>query len=148
MNFELIMLNNAIRMKNTANILTRELELTAMRSYDTTCWRNGTMGQIEEIVNFSTKIDECLAFYNAVEKALLLIPKTYRALLVAVYFKNTDKLSLAKKYGVSRATVYRKLYRARELFLQALVSIGCTEDWYNVNYGHYDFATCTTYHKR
>ena len=139
MNFELIMLNNAMRMKNNANILSKELELIAMRSYDTTNWRDGTLGQIDEILKKSTQIDECLTFYNAVEKALLLLPKGYRALLVTVYFKHTDKLALVKKYGVSRSTVYRKLYKAREMFAEALSSIGCDERWFMSNYGHYDF---------
>ena len=140
MNFELLMLNNAVRMKNTANILAKELELTAMRSYDTTNWRDGTMGQVGEIVRLSAQIDECVTFCNAVEKALRILPKPYRALLVTVYFKGVDKSYLAGKYGVSRSTVYRKLYKARELFKEALANIGCDEQWFNANYGHYEFA--------
>ena len=148
MNYELLMLKNAIRMKKTANILTKELTLVAMRSYDTFNWRNGTMGQVEAISNISSQIDECLAFYNAVEKALLMLPKGYKALLVTVYFKNTDKEALAKKYGVSRSTVYRKLYSAREMFAQALGSLGCTKEWFTANYAHYDFINRLPYHKK
>lgn len=148
MNYELLMLKNAVRMKKTANILTKELTLVALKSYDTINWRNGTMGQVEAISNISTQIDECLAFYNAVEKALLMLPKGYAALLVTVYFKNADKEKLAKKYGVSRSTVYRKLYSAREMFVRALCSLGCTEEWFTENYGHYDFIVRLPYRKR
>ena len=147
MNYELLMLKNAIRMKKTANLLTKELEIIAMKSYDTFNWRNGTMGQVEAITNISTQIDECLTFYNAVEKALLILPKGYRALLVTVYFKNIDKMELAKKYKVSRSTVYRKLYAARELFLNALNNLGFTEQWFTDNYAHYDMLVCEPYHK-
>ena len=142
MNYELIMLKNAIRMKKTANILTKELKLVAMKSYDTLNWRNGTMGQVEAISNISAQIDECFTFYNAVEKALLMLPKGHAALLVTVYFKNVKKDELAKKYKVSRSTVYRKLYSAREMFANALVSMGFTEEWYIANYGHFDFTDC------
>ena len=148
MNYELLMLKNAIRMKKTANILSKELTLVAIKSYDTVNWRNGTMGQVEAIANISAQIDECLTFYNAVEKALLTLPKGYRVLLVTVYFKNADKVELAKKYGVSRSTVYRKLYAAREIFLRSLVSMGCTEKWFTSNYSHYDFIVRQPYHKK
>ena len=148
MNYELLMLKNAIRMKKTANILTKELELVAMKSYNTLNWRNGTIGQVEAISNISAQIDECLTFYNAVEKALLIIPRGYSALLVTVYFKNTDKAELAKKYKVSRSTVYRKLYSAREMFMHALISLGCTEEWFTANYSHYDFIVRLPYHKK
>ena len=148
MNYELIMLRNAVRVNKTVNILTKELELVALKSYDTLTWRNGTMGQIEAIANISKQIDECRTFYGAVEKALLMLPKGYRVLLVTVYFKNADKVALAKKYGVSRSTVYRKLHLAREKFLSALISLGFTEQWFVDNYGHYDFVERDTYHKR
>ena len=135
-------------MKKTANILTKELTLVAMNSYDTFNWRNGTMGQVEAISNISAQIDECLSFYNAVEKALLMLPKGYRVLLATVYFKNIDKVELAKKYGVSRSTVYRKLYSAREMFVRSLSSLGCTEEWFLDNYSHYDFIVRLPYHKK
>ena len=147
MNYELIMLKNAVRMKKTANILSKELSLVAMKSYDTFNWRNGTMGQVEAITNISVQIDECLDFYNAVEKALLMLPKGHAVLLVTVYFKNTAKEELAKKYKVSRSTVYRKLYTAREMFKDALISLGCTEQWFDTNYAHYDFVLREPNHK-
>lgn len=139
MKYELIMLKNALRMKKNAKILTKEMQLLAMQSYDVLNWRDGTMGQIEAIGNYINQIDCLTEFYNSVEKALLIVPKGYRALLVEVYFKCTDKLLLAKKYKVSRSTVYRKLFTARELFRDALQSIGCDEQWFISNYSDFDW---------
>ena len=147
MNYELIMLRNALRMKKNANILTEEMKLIALRSYSTFNWRDGTMGQVEAIAKLSRQIDDCNAFYNSVKKALYIVPAGYRALLVTVYFKNTDKQEIAKRYKVSRSTVYRKLLYARESFLSALNSIGCTEEWFMANYGELDFAERLPYHK-
>ena len=138
MRYELAMLKNAVRMKKTANILTKELQLVALKSYDTLNWRDGTMGQVHAMSDIARQIDECNTFYNAVKKALLTLPKGYATLLVTVYFKNADKVALAKKYNVSRSTVYRKLYYARELFARSLNDLGFTEQWFNDNYGHYD----------
>ena len=147
MNYELIMLRNALRMKRNANILTEEMKLIALQSYSTLNWRDGTMGQIAAIARISEQIDKCNTFYNSVKKALLIIPKGYRALIGAVYFKNVDKFDIAKRYGVSRSTVYRKLLYARESFLAALNSIGCTKEWFLNNYGEFDFTERLPYHK-
>lgn len=148
MRYELIMLRNALRMKQTANILTKEMKLIALRSYSTLNWRDGTMGQIRTLNSTSKQIDECLDFYNSVKKALLIVPSGYRALLVSVYLKNTDKQQIATKYHVSVSTVYRKLLRARESFLRALNSIGCTEEWFTANFGEYNWEENLPYHKR
>ena len=148
MNYELIMLRNALRMKKNAKILTEEMKLIALRSYSTINWRDGTMGQIEAIGKISRQIDDCNTFYNSVEKALLIIPKGYKALLVAVYFKNTDKQAIAKRYGVSLSTVYRKLLYAREAFLKALISIECTEEGFMANDGELDFNERLPYRTR
>ena len=134
MNYELIMLKNAQRMKKNIKILTKEMQLIAMRSYDTTNWKNGTLGQIDAISELSSEIEHLVSFCNSIEKALLIIPSKYRALLVAVYFKNYDKEQLGKRFGVSRSTVYRKLFVARKLFYEALQSIGCTEEWFKALY--------------
>ena len=148
MNYELVMLRNALRMKKNANILTEEMKLIALRSYSTLNWRDGTMGQVAEIARISQQIDDCNNFYNSVKKALCIVPKGYRALIVAVYFKNVDKQEIAKRYGVSLSTVYRKLLYARESFLAALNSIGCTEEWFMKSYYEFDFTERLPYHKR
>ena len=148
MNYATIMLKNAIRMKASAKTLADEILRIALTSYDTVNWREGTMGQVEAISNLSAEIDECNSFYNAVKQALLSIPKKYAVLLVKVYFKRADKELLATKYGVSRSTVYRKLFAAREMFGKTLNLLGFTEDWFYEHYAHYDFITNEPYHKR
>lgn len=147
MRYELIMLRNALRMKRTANILTKEMKLIALRSYSTINWRDGTMGQIRAMNHTSQQIGDCLEFYNSVEKALLIVPSGYRALLVSVYLKNVDKQQISTKYHVSVSTVYRKLLRARESFLRALNSIGCSEQWFTERYGDYNWDERLPYHK-
>ena len=139
MNYELIMLRNALRMKSCAEKFREEVRQIAMTSYNTFNWRDGTMGQIEAMSRASEKIEECLSFYEVVKSALLLLPKSYRALLVTVYLKRVDKKKIAKRYSVSLSTVYRKLCRARTSFLNALKSMGCDEEWFVTHYGDYEF---------
>ena len=139
MNYELIMLRNALRMKRCAERFREEMEHIALTSYNTLTWRNGTMGQIGAMASAQDKIDECLRFYEIVKNALLILPKGYRALLVSVYVRKKDKNDLAKRFGVSLSTVYRKLFRARTALGNALKSMGCDEEWFIANYGDYEF---------
>ena len=139
MNYELIMLRNALRMKKCAEKFREELKHIAMTSYNTTNWRDGTMGQIAAMAQTQERIEECQRFYEIVKSALLVLPKGYRALLVAVYLKRMDKKLLAKRYDVSLSTVYRKLFRARTSLKNALEGIGCDEEWFVTNYGDYEF---------
>ena len=139
MNYELIMLRNANRLKKSAQMLTEEMKQIALKSYATTNWRNGTMGQVKAIAMISQQIDEYLTFYNSVKKALLITPVAQRALLVCVYVKRVDPMVIAQKYTVSRATVYRKLFYARKAFRLALTQLGCDEEWFNANFGGYDW---------
>ena len=139
MNYELIMLRNALRMKRCAERFKEEMKHIALTSYDTTTWRNGTMGQIDAIASAQDRIDECQRFYEIVKNALLALPKGYRALLVAVYVRKRDKTALAKRFGVSLSTVYRKLFRARTSLCNALKSMGYDEAWFLANYGDYEF---------
>ena len=139
MNYELIMLRNALRMKSCAEKLREELQHIAITSYNTVNFRDGTMGQIAAMSQTQEKIEECQRFYEIVKSALLVLPKGYRALLVAVYLKRVDKKVLAKRYYVSLSTVYRKLCRARTSFLNALKALGCDEKWFLANYGDYEF---------
>ena len=139
MNYELIMLRNALRMKRCADKFREDLQHIAMTSYNTFNWRDGTMGQIEAMSRSQEKIEECLRFYEVVKSALLVLPRSYRALLVAVYLKRIDKKVIAKRYHVSLSTVYRKLCRARVSFQNALQSFGCDEEWFVTHYGDYEF---------
>ena len=139
MNYELIMLKNALRMKRCADKYREDLQHIAMTSYNTINFRNGTMGQIEAMAHAQEKIEECMRFYESVKSALLVLDKGYRALLVAVYIKHVDKSVLAKRYHVSLSTVYRKLCRARANFLVALQALGCDEQWFLTHYSDYEF---------
>lgn len=139
MNYELVMLKNAVRMKRSANILVKEMKILAMRSYDVANWRDGTIGQMQAIAELSQKIEHFNKFYSAVERALKLLSPALRALLVVVYIKNTDKKLIADKYKVSVSTVYRKLLTARERFRNALLSMGYDERWFKDNYDGYDW---------
>lgn len=139
MNYELIMLKNALRMKRCAEKYREELHHIAMKSYDTLNWRDGTMGQIEAMSRSQQRLEECMLFYEIVKSALLVLPKGYRALLVAVYLKNIDKKVIAERYYVSLSTVYRKLCRARSCLRNALQAIGCDEQWFLDRYGDYEF---------
>ena len=139
MNYELIMLRNALRMKKCAEKCREDLERIALTSYNTLNYRDGTMGQIEAMARTQEMIEECTHFYEVVKNALLVLPKGYRALLVAVYLKKMDKNVIAKRYFVSLSTVYRKLCRARAAFLRALESRGCNEEWFVTHYGDYEF---------
>ena len=139
MNYELIMLRNALRMKRCAERFREEMEHIALTSYNTSTWRNGTMGQINAMASAQDKINECQRFYEIVKNALLILPKGYRALLVAVYIRKRDKSDLAKRFGVSLSTVYRKLFRARTSLCNALKSMGYDEEWFLANYSDYEF---------
>ncbi|MCH5160060.1 MAG: sigma-70 family RNA polymerase sigma factor [Clostridiales bacterium] len=139
MNYELIMLRNALRMKRCAEKFREEMEHIALTSYNTWNWRDGTMGQIEAMAEARDRIEKCMRFYEIVKNALLVLPKGYRALLVAVYLKKIDKKVLAKRFDISLSTVYRKLCRARNSLSNALKGMGCDEEWFLANYGDYEF---------
>ncbi len=139
MNYELIMLKNAVRMKHTAAKISDEITVLAMHSYDTSNWRNGTAGQMQAVAELLQQKEVLNDFYSSVYQALGLVPKPLRALLVAVYIKGKAQKQLAARYGVSAATVYRKLCLARESFRQALTILGCDEQWFQARYGGYDW---------
>lgn len=113
--------------------IAKDMTLIAMRSYDTTGWRNGTLGQVQSLAELSRRMDKFNGLYNAVRDALRVLPASYRALLVEVYIKNVPITALAQRYKVSKRTVYRKLAYARELFRNALLSAGCDEQWFESN---------------
>lgn len=141
MHYELVMLRNAIRVKNSAEQMLSEMKSVAVHSYCTLNWRDGTLGQAYALGKWAAQIQQCRNFYEAVASALAQIPRGYRALLIAVYFRYADKRDLAKKYGVSVSTVYRKLLRARTAFCAALNRNGHTYKWFCDNYGDWDLGT-------
>ncbi|MCM1195420.1 MAG: hypothetical protein NC332_05765 [Firmicutes bacterium] len=141
MNYELIMLKGADRMRRSAKSLTKEIQNIAVSSYSTLNWRDGTMGQIEKIAELTEIRNDCLAFYNAVVQALKLTDKAYRALLYAVYFKRVDKIELCRRYNVTVTTLYRKVWQARMNFKSCLEQLGYTENWFVKNYSDAEART-------
>ena len=134
MNHELVMLRGALRMKQSAKEFDKTIKTLALKSYSTLNWRDGTMGQVEAICNYTEKRNKCLNFYNGVANALKLTPKGYRALICEVYLYNTDKQTICQKYNISLSTLYRHLSKARTSFRNKLVHLGMSENWLQTNY--------------
>lgn len=134
MNHELVMLRGALRMKQSAKDLNKTIRTLALKSYSTLNFRDGTMGQVEAICNYTEKRNSYLNFYNGVAKALKRTPKGYRALICEVYLRNTDKQSICQKYKVSLSTLYRYLSKARKKFRDSLNDLGYSENWLATNY--------------
>ena len=134
MNHELVMLRGALRMKQSATEFDKTIKTLALKSYSTANWRDGTMGQVEAICDYTEKRNKCLDFYNGVADALKLTPKGYRALICEVYLRNTDKQSICQKYKVSLSTLYRYLSKARSCFRNKLEQLGMNEKWLTTNY--------------
>ena len=134
MNHELVMLRGALRMKQSAKDLNKTIRTLALKSYSTLNFRDGTMGQVEAICNYTEKRNSYLNFYNGVAKALKRTPKGYRALICEVYLRKTDKQSICQKYKVSLSTLYRYLSKARKKFRDSLNDLGYSESWLTTNY--------------
>ena len=134
MNHELVMLRGALRMKQSAKDLNKTIRTLALKYYSTLNFRDGTMGQVEAICNYTEKRNSYLNFYNGVAKALKRTPKGYRALICEVYLRKTDKQSICQKYKVSLSTLYRYLSKARKKFRDSLNDLGYSESWLTTNY--------------
>ena len=139
MNYELIMLRGANRMKYEAVSASKEIMNIAVTSYSTLNYKDGTLGQAEEICRRAAERDHCLLFYNALMQGLRSVPKGNRALLVAIYLKNADKRGICAKYGVSLSTLYRKLSLSRAMLRSALNALGYNEKWFRDNFGSVDW---------
>ena len=131
-------------MNKSLKIIDDEVMMLAMKSYDVTNCRDGTMGQIQAICDLYERKDLLKSFCDAVCTALYKLSAKHRVLLVAVYVKNVDKNALAKKYKVSLSTVYRKLFAARIQFKNALEVLGYTEQWFNENFDGFDWINRRT----
>lgn len=135
MNYELTLLKNASTLTKSVSLCRRSAQLLAMKSYDTAGWRNGTFGQIAAIEDLLKLADNLQQLCKLIKHSLLLVPRPERALLVAVYVRNLHKKEVAKRYGVSLSTVYRKLYLSRKCFAQMLSRLGLTEEVFENEYG-------------
>lgn len=143
MNFEIIMLRNASRMKKNALAIAAEAKKLALGSYDTFNWRNGTMGQMMKVAQLAQKREKYDCFWMSVVRALNGISSCDRVLLVQIYFKHRSKQEIAKKYGASLSTVYRRVKDALRRFGSQLALMGCNEQWLAQNFPDFDWVrTC------
>lgn len=141
MNYELIMLRSANRMKYCDKRISDEIRQIALTSYSVLNYRDGTMGQISLIADRAELRDKCRLFWQSLVEGLSAMPKQQRALLVTVYIKNVDISTLCVKYGISTSTLYRRLFRARSILRSSLTRQGYDEHWFADNFVDLDLAT-------
>jgi len=127
---ELTVLKSIRHCKAIAKKLDEECKALALSSFCALNFPNDTLGQMREIAQLVCKRDETENYFRTVVGALGDLPRGYRALLLAVYDKNVCKAELCAKYGVSVATLYRKLACARKLFAENLQKVGADEPWF------------------
>ncbi len=139
MNHELIMLREVKRMHKLTQSLTKEAKYKAVKSHLSYNVKNGTMGQIAEICQTIQLRDECLLFCLAVANALKTIDKDKSTLLKDYYINQLDILTLSTRLKVSKSSVYNRLHIARMQFTDALIKLGCDEQWLTANFSHIDF---------
>ena len=128
--YETTVLKIFTRFYKTIRELETEKKQIALKSYDTSKWRDGTMGQIFAIGALNKQIEWYSNYCQSVRLALSGIDSGYRTLLVAVYVKGADRKHIAEKHGVSISTVYCKLERAKIAFRKSLERLGFTETWF------------------
>ena len=138
---ELTVLKSVRHCVAIAKKLDRECKRLALNSFCGCNFHGGTMGQVQAVSALVYKRDVTLQYYATVKAAIRNMPQGYRALLYAVYVKKTSKVELCQKYGVSLATVYRKLDAARKIFAKNLKESGAEEDWFATVYA----ALCKFY---
>ena len=137
MNYELIMLNGAKRMKQTGNDYLALAKKKALSSfYDSAT----TSEQILKVAEQVKHADSCFAFHNLTLAALKSMRKGYRALMYKIYVKGEDKKLIAKRHGISLSKLYRALAKAKAEFCLELKKLGCTSDWFWNTYGEYDWV--------
>lgn len=141
MNHAEVMLKNAKVCIRYLKALDEQSKELAVKSYCTEGVRDGTMGQVAKLVQFSVAKESCESFLRVIRSALKDMPKGYRALLYAVYVKGVTKRSIAEKFGISIATVYRKVRDAVGCFGDKLVRNGKNEAWFVENYGNADWIS-------
>ncbi len=140
MNHELVMLRGLGYCKKEIKRLNAECMCTALKSYDAETWKDGTLGQVQRMVQIALEREKFENYLTLVKQALSDMPKGYRALLVTVYIKNVSKEEICQRYGVSKSTVYRKLAKSRECFKNKLALLGCDEKWFCQMYGRTDWV--------
>ena len=127
---ELAVLNSIKHARTIAKKLDGECKNLALSSFCAANFPGGTLAQVQAVADLVHKREVTLRYYKAVLAAITDMPRGYRALMMAVYVRKTSKSELCHKYGVSLATLYRKLERARKLFAEGLAAQGAGEDWF------------------
>ncbi len=140
MNHELVMLRGLNYCKKEIKRLNAECMSTALKSYDAENWKDGTLGQMQRMVQIALEREKFENYLTLVKQALSDMPKGYRTLLVTVYIKNVSKEEICQRYCVSKSTVYRKLAKSRECFKNKLLLLGCDEKWFCQMYGQTDWV--------
>lgn len=144
---ELTALKSIRHCKAIAKKLDGECKKLALSSFCAYNFQNDTLGQMREIAQLVCKRDVTERYFQTVVDALTEMPRGYRALLFSVYVKNLSKADICAKFGVSVATLYRKLACARKLFAQNLQIAGADETWFVKIYDALG-AFCSTLKKR
>ena len=127
---ELTVLRSIRHCQTIAKKLDEECKKMALSSFCAVNFPRGTMAQIQEIAELVYKRDLTERYFATVVKAIGDMPRGYRALMLAVYVKKASKTQLCMKYGVSLATIYRKLEAARKLFVKKLQAEEAEEQWF------------------
>ena len=130
MNYELTMLQNAKKFKQTANQLQKLAVKLAMGSF-ATIGTDDTYEQAQRVATTIVQRDNLVEMHKAVQQGLGKIPECYRKLLKHIYFVGTSKKSIAEKHNVALSTVYRKVNDALKCFREQLALLGYDEAWFN-----------------
>lgn len=137
MNYELIMLNGAKRMKESARDYMTEAKRAAVASFSS---RLAVGEQLEYVARIAEESERCYAFVDLVFTALKRTERGYRALITEIYLKKTPKSNICVKYRIARSKLYRVLSSARKSFERELRALGASEKWFWENYGNVEWV--------
>ncbi len=141
MNYELVMLRGVAYCKKEAKRLAEQAMKLALNSCEGESYSAVTLCQATKIAQITLEKERFESCVSLVVQALKKMSRGYRTLLVEVYLKNTPKEYFVDKYGVSLSSVYRKLAKARRLFKEKLLALGCDEMWFTNNFGGNDWLS-------
>lgn len=116
MNTELKILRQVNICRRNLRSLKKNILRESLESISTENFPGGTYGLILHMLEQVEEKRRLERFLSEFRELFSQIPKGYRALLFNVYLKNIPCEAIARKFGVSVRTVYRKLCRARQAF--------------------------------
>ena len=129
-----LLLESTPRLCAEISHITKSVNKIALTSYNTTSWKDGTIGQIEEITQLMQRRDRLEDLVSRISTALSGVDKPLRQLLSQVYIVRRKPKELAQKYNVSPTTVYNKLSAGKKIFCANLKSTGVTCGWVKENF--------------